>query len=293
MNSSFRKKTGSHFWFLLGLCCAMTRGLAAQEAPSHAGLGDVRPPPTNPWKFAGVAAPPEATSTGCYPACRRGYLCAPKGRCISACNPECAAGETCVSAGVCKSKRDLAARVGRKHDGLLARFSVGLQTADLRVSSGVAAVGVQHDSGIGLSTAVDLGVAVIENLIVRGRGKAGMSSGGSDSSFGTDAFYDFVALGLGADYYFMPINIRTGLTVSVTGIELEHLDEPNRSAIHSKAGFGLELDLAKEWWLGAEWALGVGATLSFMSVAPANIAPHSDGRLTGWFLSPHFFAAFN
>jgi hypothetical protein len=42
-----------------------------------------------------------AGSDGCVPACRKGFVCTPRGQCVSACNPPCAPGEKCSEAGEC------------------------------------------------------------------------------------------------------------------------------------------------------------------------------------------------
>jgi hypothetical protein len=38
----------------------------------------------------------------CFPTCRDGFVCSPKGQCVSACNPPCSGSETC-RAGVCSA----------------------------------------------------------------------------------------------------------------------------------------------------------------------------------------------
>jgi hypothetical protein len=51
-----------------------------------------------------VARSPVATQDGCFPACRKGYLCSPRGQCVSACNPPCDPGQRCTEAGLCEQK---------------------------------------------------------------------------------------------------------------------------------------------------------------------------------------------
>jgi hypothetical protein len=41
-----------------------------------------------------------AAADACFPACRKGYVCAPDKRCVSECNPPCESNELC-SGGVC------------------------------------------------------------------------------------------------------------------------------------------------------------------------------------------------
>jgi hypothetical protein len=61
--------------------------------------------------------------------------------------------------------------------------------------------------------------------------------------------------GAGLTYYFMPSNIYISgtFTLSRDQIELEDLD---RKA-STQSGFGMYFSLGKEWWVSADWGLGV------------------------------------
>jgi hypothetical protein len=142
-------------------------------------------------------------------------------------------------------------------------------------------LGNQTDSALGSSATVDVGAALIENLILRGRITGGFSTSAT-TDFGYDAMYLFGMLGFGADWYIVPTNIRAGVSLGIAGLQLHHRDSPGTLVLHSKAGVAFDLDVAKEWWTGAEWGIGVGLFFRFMSVPPASIAPGSDGRLTVW-----------
>jgi serine/threonine-protein kinase len=47
--------------------------------------------------------PEPSANTECYPPCRKGYICSPRGLCVSACNPPCGAGQRCSGEGLCVS----------------------------------------------------------------------------------------------------------------------------------------------------------------------------------------------
>jgi len=140
---------------------------------------------------------------------------------------------------------------------------------------------------------VDVGSAVIENLIVRGRLRGAVSYY-RDNDFGANVLFSFGTLGLGVDYYFTPINIYVGGTVSVAGITRSDEDRANRS----RAGLGLDLDVGKEWWISRRWAIGLALRATYIDVAPANILKVADfeitdGRLRSFHVGLQFSATFN
>lgn len=159
--------------------------------------------------------------------------------------------------------------------------SLTASAADVREGSLVVGLGV------------DVGAAVIENLIVRGRlrGAVGYYQ---DNDFGEDVLLSFGTLGAGVDYYFMPINIYVGGTVSVAGITRSDEDRANRS----KAGLGLDLDVGKEWWISRRWAIGIALRATYIDAAPANILTAAgispaDARLRSFHVGLQFSATFN
>ncbi|HKU42536.1 MAG TPA: hypothetical protein VJR89_30470, partial [Polyangiales bacterium] len=52
----------------------------------------------------------------------------------------------------------------------------------------------------------------------------------------------------------------------------------------SRVGFGLDLDVGKEWWVGEQWGLGVALRLSVASV-PANSDLPRKSMFGGGFLA--------
>jgi hypothetical protein len=135
--------------------------------------------------------------------------------------------------------------------------------------------------------AVDGGAAVMENLIVRARLRTAVT-GFRESEFGDDVLFSYGAAGAGVDYYFMPINVYVGGTISVAGVARTTNDRVN----HSRAGLGLDLDVGKEWWLGAHWGVGVAARAGYVDVG-AEHTVRDGGRLRAWHLGLQFSATYN
>lgn len=221
--------------------------------------------------------PPHWGTPGVQP-CGRGF-CGPH------CRQRCRRNEYCTEYGRCEPVPQLDRQ---EHRGLLLRATTGygfgaLSAPDAEVREGSLAI------GLGL----DIGSAVIENLIVRGRAR-GMVSYFSDNAFGSSVLYSFGTLGAGVDYYIMPINIYVGGTVSVAGVTRTDEDHVNRS----KAGLGLDFDVGKEWWVGRRWGIGLALRVTYIDCAPANILRISgiepaNGRLRSVHVGLQFSATFN
>lgn len=209
----------------------------------------------------------------------------PHGRCGPDCRQRCRRNEFCSEYNTCEL---IPERVGQEHKGLLLRVTSGYGFGSLSASD----AGVREGSLV-VGLGVDVGGAVIENLIVRGRLRGAVSYY-RDNPFGTNTLYSFGTAGAGIDYYFMPINIYLGGTVSVAGISRADEDNVNRS----KAGIGFDLDAGKEWWISRTWGIGIALRATYMDVAPANLLKAagirpSDSRLRSLHVGLQFSATFN
>ena len=270
----------------------------AAAAPEAAGAPVIQPPPqpsaTEPVYVGPVQAPPVAAGPACYPECRGGYGCA-AGRCVPACNPPCGSSERCTPAGTCAAVAKAIPAGAFSHDGFLLRVTSGFTIGNLSVDSADGG-DTQRDGALFADLALDVGAAVIPNLIVRGR-LWGQLFALRDSDFGKRIVGLSGGIGVGVDYYFMPINIRLGVTPSLAGITLVDVQEPDEEragrARRSKAGFGLDLDAAKEWWVSSSLGIGVGVRLRFITVAPERIGAPNDGRLNSFQGGVHFALTFN
>ena len=181
------------------------------------------------------------------------------------------------------------------HEGFLLRATFGFAVGTLRVNSGDGS-DARHEVVPFADPTLDVGAAVIPNLILRGR-LWGQLFSLRDSDFGRRIAGLSGGIGAGADYYFMPVNIRIGATVSLAGITLVDIREPEEDrpdrTRHSKAGFGLDLDAAKEWWVSRKLGMGVGVRLRFITVPPERIGAPNDGRLNSFQGGVHFALTYN
>jgi hypothetical protein len=68
-------------------------------------------------------------------------------------------------------------------------------------------------------------------------------------------------IGVGITYYFMPANFYGTLVLGFGGVAIDH---DNPSIDSEEGGWGLEVDFGKEWWVGADWGLGVALRTSLV-----------------------------
>jgi len=151
-----------------------------------------------------------------------------------------------------------APEAGHAHTGLMLRLGLGF--GYVHASTPLGALGKLTLSGGSSAASISAGWAFFENLVFQIElWQASMVGGtvrvtGLPGAMATpDARYDAGGLGLGATYYFMPINIYVSgslggatTSVSVSGVQAQ-----------SRVGVGLALMAGKEWWIGEDWGLGV------------------------------------
>jgi hypothetical protein len=187
----------------------------------------------------------------------------------------------------------------RRHDGFFLRLAIGAGggglTGDDFVDSG-AEVSV---AGAGLSTDIAIGGALVENLILHadiyqmtlfnptvsrdGNEVGDADDVGDEEGVGQDI--RMAGLGIGVTYYFMPINLYLSGSVGLgqAVFEGDHGDTEG-----SEPGFGGNLMVGKEWWVGADWGIGAAAQLLFIAVEDEVL-----GDITGMSVSLLFSATYN
>lgn len=67
--------------------------------------------------------------------------------------------------------------------------------------------------------------------------------------------------GAGLSYYFMPSNVYLSGTVTISRDKIE-IEELKRSA-STQSGVGFYFSVGKEWWVSADWGLGVAGFMYF------------------------------
>ncbi|HTE47599.1 MAG TPA: hypothetical protein VK636_20315, partial [Gemmatimonadaceae bacterium] len=238
--------------------------------------------------------------------CRSGFTCV-SGSCVSSCNPPCAIGDVCSDHGECLAK-PLPPLPG---DESAARVDAGVETHDgffLRLTTGPAGGAVSLDvsdrdertwSGGGWGSSIDVGGAVVRDLVVFGRLRVvslfdpKVRVGSETQDLGGDNFFVTQGLfGAGLNYYVMPINIYFGGTIGFATVTTElnpRSGDTQRQS--SDVGFGIDLDAGKEWWVGDNWGLGVALRLSLASV-PAGDDFAQDAVFGSGFVSILFSATY-
>ena len=175
------------------------------------------------------------------------------------------------------------------HDGFYLRLQAGVggtranQRRDLTLKGGSGAVNVE------------IGGALARNFILYGK-LFGTGTPGPDFEVGDvtleneddDVNLSFGGFGVGATYYFMPVN----LYVSARHLRHQHQPHPRRgrAAAAASVGGGLHLGVGKEWWVGDQWGLGVGAELA---LTRADSDDETSGDWEAGSIALFFSATFN
>ncbi len=125
--------------------------------------------------------------------------------------------------------------------------------------SELAPLGDENYSGAAGFFSFDIGTAVVENLMLHAR----LSSfaliephvrvDGRDLGRLTDVTIDHYMLGAGLTYYFMPINIYVTGVIGLAGMSFSFSGHD----YDMDPGWGIEVDIGKEWWVAHQWGIGV------------------------------------
>jgi hypothetical protein len=165
----------------------------------------------------------------------------------------------------------------KDHKGLLLRMTAG----GLYASSGDDGTDV---SGIGGDFTFALGGCVSENVALHGTLFSwslsdpdveidGIGEGELDGSYSMSAY------GGGVTYYLMPSNVYLSGSVGLGFLSID----TDLGDDTSDPGFAMDLSVAKEWWVGNSWGLGLAGAFGFHSI---------DGA-SGWNAGVRFSATFN
>lgn len=166
------------------------------------------------------------------------------------------------------------------HDGFYMNFKTGLGYMDLQ-SDKTDYSYVDLKSPLSQSLAFKLGGAVNPHLAIVGTMSLSVATGEvktrnvyySDKS---DAMLLSLILGPGIVFY--PVqggvmdNFFIGATfgLGICGIDLDGAylswdGEDGRTSSNTATGFGVSLEIGKEWWVGNNWSLGVDLVYTYVS----------------------------
>jgi hypothetical protein len=165
------------------------------------------------------------------------------------------------------------------HDGVMLRLAVGIGGGVMTDTLDQSSAGFPDEvtfAGGGIMGSVDLGAALTNELTLHGRiallnilsprieadGEEieidlpnGDGAAADSDSISTNA----MLLAVGLTYNFMPINIYVtaagGLSMLALSTNDEDVDQDDFD--HPTVGFGLNLDVGKEWWVTPQTGIGV------------------------------------
>lgn len=269
---------------------------APKDTPTQASVETAAKPAEPVVAPAPATAPPskagQTKGAACLPNCRTGFVCH-NGACISACNPPCESKRFCSAEGECVDAypRTYAIEddeyaleekpIDPHHTGFYAHFGFGLGYTSVYRNKGDKV----ELSGSSKYYTIDLGWAVIENLIVHARL-------GFDDTTNPVVTYDdreYVDIRgsylfawktlVAATYYIMPINIYGTIAVGLEKMDIEIEDLRLYYDLLTKGsdvGFSLEVDIGKEWWADEEWGLGLTGRFNYANLSPEDTSSLSD-----------------
>jgi hypothetical protein len=185
-----------------------------------------------------------------------------------------------------------------EHDGLYVRLATGPsvlhaswkdRTDDLSLT------------GIGLALAMAFGVSVTPNLVIYGEVTGSVvkdpirnRNGVSTTRTGHDL--SLAGIGPGAAYYLLPAHLYFSGTLTLSylargyyGVSSGSEGSGGNGAILTNRDIGGTFMVGKEWWVSANWGLGVAGIVHIASMK----LPNTDSRATAEALSLVLSATYN
>jgi hypothetical protein len=179
---------------------------------------------------------------------------------------------------------------GETHDGFYFNGQLGFGGSAI-VAEREGVPDVEFNNGNG-DFSFDLGGALSQNVLLFGRfwsvyqANPNAETAGVEIDLDDDVTVYMAAVAIGARYYFMPINLYAGASLGLARFGIE-ADGDNIA--DSDYGFAIQLEVGKEWWVDADWAIGVGGRFSHAAADTEQEA----GSVTGDALSVLFTATYN
>ena len=161
----------------------------------------------------------------------------------------------------------LALAGAEQHDGFFVRLGGGMGVASAKGNPETGKDVLLRGSGLYYGIAV--GAVVIENLALHldlsGTlvGNPDRQIDGETHTLADDRFVTS-GVGAGATYYFMPSN--TYVSGSLVRAAMSLVDDRGTQVGQIDGATGLHLAVGREWWIQADWGIGVGGSLLVGSV---------------------------
>jgi len=149
-----------------------------------------------------------------------------------------------------------------EHDGFYLRFQFGYGSGKM-VEKELPG-GDMTLSGPAGAFRFQIGSSIAENLVLFGEMGGGVVSNpqmewGENSHDLGNTRLSIMDFGAGLTYYFMPSNIYICGSITLSKNQFEH----DNITAETKNGAGACLSAGREWWVGADWGLGLAGFFSF------------------------------
>lgn len=183
---------------------------------------------------------------------------------------------------------------GETHDGFYLNAQIGFGGSTIVIEN-EGLPDVEFDNGNG-EFSFDLGGALSENVVLFARfwsvlqADPNAEQAGVEIDFDEDVSVYMRGAGVGARYYFMPLNLYLGATLGVADFGIE---ADGNVLAESEVGFALQLEVGKEWWVDSDWAIGVGARFTHAAADDESEPGVETGRVSGDALGVLFTATYN
>jgi hypothetical protein len=165
----------------------------------------------------------------------------------------------------------------RTHDGFYLRLTAGLG------GGSASGAGTKYSGGSFVFDSA-FGGALTEHLILYGEflfhsisEPSGNPKAGDPTLAGNPV--DNFGLGAGVAYYFMPLNLYLSGSLLLQKVLLVKSYAVGSEMQFTKTGLGLSLMVGKEWWVSADWGLGVAAQLFLASAKDRDGTKWDSGAL--------------
>ncbi len=156
-----------------------------------------------------------------------------------------------------------------EHDGLFLRMTVGAGaggyqgTGQVSTQDGLVLDPADNESQAGMS--VSVGGRIANNLLLHG--DLWFNDYGEKTQEFVTRHVGTVNIGGGVTYYWMPSNYyisgAIGLSIGIMRFPDQWDDYNDREDSVAAGGLGLSLLFGKEWWVSANWALGVACQATY------------------------------
>lgn len=180
------------------------------------------------------------------------------------------------------------------HDGFYLSMSIGPGFGDIKWEATNFTFRNVEYSGTGGQFEFKIGGVISNNLILsfdviaRSILNPEMTEDGILIGTANDISITDVIIGAGLTYYFMPSNIFMSGTIGIGSFSIQNQSMGVSGS--TKRGLGIEFKFGKEWWVSADWGLGIAAGIASVSADDKTI-PFSN--YSGKLSTTRFFVLFN